>query len=171
MDEFTSVLRKGVTSKVNIALLKLCYVNFSVDTDVQQLLRYYLNAMEKMSDSFPNLNFVHLTAPLVVNQATWKAKIKLLTGKGTLWEHQANIVRNQYNDLLVQEYRGRKPVFDIAKYESTYENGKRHMFQDQKKTYSSMILEYIHDSGHLNNKERKWVANNLLTFLNGLEFD
>ncbi len=96
---------------------------------------------------------------------TW---IKKIIGKKDIWEYDDNIKRNQYNQLLKEYYEGKEPVFDLAKIESTYPDGKRCTFEKDGKTYYSLVSEYTSDGGHLNEKGRKIVAEKLLVFLANL---
>jgi lysophospholipase L1-like esterase len=75
---------------------------------------------------------------------------------------------NELNALLIDEYEGNLPVFDLAKFESTLPNGKRQMFSHKSEKYFSLVPEYTDDNGHLNEKGRKIVAEQLLIFLANL---
>ena len=77
----------------------------------------------------------------------------------------SNIRKNKYNELLIKEYKDKEPVFDIAKFESTYSNGKRSTFTKQDKTWFSLAPEYTYDDGHLNETGRGKVAEQLLILL------
>ena len=67
-----------------------------------------------------------------------------------------NINRNQFNEILRKEYEGKAPIFDLAKIESTYPDGK---------TSYSMVPDYTYDGGHLNETGRKKAAEQLLVLL------
>ena len=86
-------------------------------------------------------------------------------GKKDIWEYDANIKKNEFNDLLTNYYAGKDPVFDIAYFESTYPDGKRSTFSKEGKSYFDLAPEYTYDDGHLNEKGRQWVAKHLLNFL------
>ncbi len=60
------------------------------------------------------------------------------------------------------------PFFDIAKIESTFPDGTRSTFTKDGKTYYSMVPEYTHDGGHLNEMGRKKVAKQFLLLLANL---
>jgi lysophospholipase L1-like esterase len=79
---------------------------------------------------------------------------------------------NQYpatnNELLIKEYDGKEPVFDLAKTESTLPDGTRETFTKDGKTHYSMVLEYTHDGGHLNETGHKKAAEQLLILLASL---
>jgi len=81
--------------------------------------------------------FVHVTVPVTskltgINGLIKKTKdlVKKLIGRPVFGYHD-NIKRGQFNDMLTKQYEGKKPVFDLAKVESTFPDGKR---QVHKKT-------------------------------------
>ena len=76
-----------------------------------------------------------------------------------------NIKRNQFNDLLIQKYKDKDPIFDLAKSESTYPGGERNHFKNNGKKYYTLINEYTSDGGHLNEIGRYFVARDFLVFL------
>ncbi len=67
--------------------------------------------------------------------------------------------------MLIKQYEGKEPIFDIAKIESTFPDGTRSSFTKDGKTYYSMVPEYTYDGGHLNETGRKKVAEQLLILL------
>jgi hypothetical protein len=63
-------------------------------------------------------------------------------GKKGFWEYSENIKRNQYNEMLIKEYKGKEPILDIAGIESTKPDGSRQSFELDGVTYYSMVPEY-----------------------------
>ena len=165
MDEFENVLDQGVGRKADAAALKFCYVDMTGETDVDQLFNQYKVRVEKIRKQYSNLNIIHFTEPLTVTKKTWKTWLKQLMGKKDIWEFSGNIKRNQYNELLVNEYKGKDPILDIAAIESTKPDGSRQSFEVNGNTYYSMVPEYTYDGGHLNETGRKKVAEQLLLLL------
>ena len=51
----------------------------------------------------------------------------------------------QFNELLIKEYDGKEPVFDLAEIESTRPDGRRETFTKDGKTYYSLIPDYTYD--------------------------
>jgi len=64
--------------------------------------------------------------------------------------------------MLLNKYKGKESIFDIAKIQSTFPDGTRSIFTKDGKTYYSMVPEYSYDGGHLNELGRKKVAEQLL---------
>ena len=85
-----------------------------------------------------------------------------------MWRYDANIKRNEFNKLIRKEYAGKEPVFDLAEMESTHPDGRRGAFSKDGKTYYSMIPDYTHDGGYLNEKGRKKDSEQLLILLANL---
>ena len=102
--------------------------------------------------------------PLRTQAITWKIRLKLLLGQN-VWEFEDNVKRNEYNRLLLAEYKGKEPVFDIARLEATAPNERLTRFQYHDDEYLAVNPEYSDDGGHLNKVGRKIIAENLLLFL------
>ena len=167
MQDFAANLYEGIGQKVDLAGMKLCYLDINSGSDPTVLFDHYKSMVAEVRNKFPNLTIIHFTAPLVKRQSGIKALIKKIIGK-PLTGIDDNIKRNEYNDLLRNEYEGSNALFDIARIESTYPDGRRSSFDKKGKTYYSLIPQYTYDDGHLNDSGRKTVAANLLIFLAGL---
>ena len=157
-------LNNGIGGKLNIAFLKFCYVDINANTDVKKMFDSYKSAVEKLKKKYPNVIFVHFTAPLTTREKGIKTFAKKILGR-KLRGYDDNLKRNEYNELLKSEYLGKEPVFDIAKIESTFPSGKRNEFKKDGVTYYALCNEYTTDGGHLNKKGRKIVAEQLLILL------
>jgi len=167
VEEFTRFVEQGIGKNADFSALKFCYVDVRADTNVKNVLKDYESFMAKVEKEFPKMTVVHFTVPLTRTKTTWKTIVKKIIGRKT-WEYDDNIKRNEYNDLLRKEYSGKEPVFDLAQIESTYPDGKRCTFSKNGKTYYSLVPEYTNDGGHLNEKGRRIVAEQLLIFLTSL---
>jgi hypothetical protein len=163
ISSFTKLVEGGLGDRIEIAFFKFCYVDIVRDTDVDRLFADYRQGMESLKKRYPRVKFVHVTVPLTTPTPAFKALVKRLMGK-----EENNVNRNRFNDLLRREYEGREPVFDLARVESTYPDGRRATFARGKITYSSMVPDYTDDGGHLNKKGRKIAARELLIFLASL---
>jgi hypothetical protein len=82
-----------------------------------------------------------------------------------IWEYDDNIQRNKFNHLLREQYKSYDPIFDLAKIESTFPNGKTCSFTKNGTIYHSLVPAYTNDGGHLNELGGKVVARHLLMFL------
>ena len=165
INDFTKVLDDGVGRKADAAMLKFCYLDMTKNTDVAKVFGEYHSAVDQVRQNYPDLTIIHVTEPLTVSETNWKTWIKKVIGKKDFWEFDDNIQRNRYNRLLKKEYEGRDPIFDLARIESTNQDGTRKSFTLHGVTYYSMVPEYTRDGGHLNEIGRKVVAEQLLLFL------
>ena len=170
IDAFSSLMKKGIGNISDIAFFKFCFVDVDASTDIQKIFADYKSTMTILVKEYPKTTFIHFTVPLLRKEKTsFKTKIKALLGnKDSFFANENNIVRNDFNQLLRNEYEGKYLVFDLAKIESTHPGGTSESFMANGKTYYSLSPEYTEDGGHLNQKGRKIVAEQLLLFLSNL---
>lgn len=158
--DFENQLQKGIGNNADIAFFKFCYIDVHRGSDVKKLFSEYKDTMGRLKKDYPQTTFAHVTVPLTTPTPPLKAFVKRLMGK-----QENNINRNLFNDMLLKEYEGKEPIFDLAKYESTYANGSRAVSSVGGTSYYSLVPEYTDDGGHLNRKGRKTVALEFLRFL------
>ena len=60
IDDFVNILESGVGKNVDIAMMKLCYVDFNKDTDISQLFNYYQLPSTRLKTQFPELIYCSL---------------------------------------------------------------------------------------------------------------
>lgn len=161
LDAFATKMNNGLGGAVDIAFMKFCYVDIDAETDVEALFAAYQNIMNTLQTNFPNVTFVHFTAPLKSQNSGAKAFFKKRLGK-TIAESDNNIKREQYNALIREAYQGNEPFFDLAKVESTYPDGSRNSHTENGLTYYSMVSAYTDDEGHLNKTGQEVVAKALV---------
>lgn len=166
--EFSNNINNGIGESVDIALLKLCYIDINVDTDVNSLFTDYKKTMDSLDELFPDTLFVHSTVPLMSQQKGIKPFIKKIIGRQD-WGYEDNLRRQEYNVLLRNKYESKGTLFDIAKIESTKPDGSRNIHYLDGKEYFSMVSEYTSDGGHLNEKGSALVAENLIKFMSGIK--
>ncbi len=153
---FYKIIESGVGDSVDVAFFKFCYIDFNSGTNFKEVFKEYKTTMDKLMQMYPDVLFIHATAPLVVVQSGLKAWIKKIIGR-PLDGVDDNIVRHQYNELVRKEY-GQGIVFDIAEAESTQNGGRRQSFIMDGKTYYSLSPIYTNDGGHLNETGQHHVA-------------
>lgn len=152
LEHFAATLEK--TPGVELALLKLCYVDFSPDTDVAALFAKYQATHDALKAKFPSVEFVHVTAPLTVVQSGFKAFAKRLTGSAP-WGARENVKRHQFNELVRKTY-GSARLFDLAAVESNGTDACT--FERDGKTWPCLRSSWTDDGGHLNSKGQREVA-------------
>jgi len=168
IETFASFIEKGVGKKANIAFFKLCYVDLTTKTDIQDLFNTYQITMSRLRKECPETTFVHVTVPLTSENTgikQWLKKGKDLVKKIIGRPVYNNINRSEFNEMLRKEYEGKAPIFDLAKVESTDPNGRRIAIQKHGKTFYAMVPDYTYDGGHLNETGRKKAAEQLLILL------
>lgn len=174
IDDFVNFMKNGVGEKVEIAFFKFCYVDFSSDTNVENLFSYYSSAMNVLKKKYPQVKFIHFTVPLsTYKKMNFKEKvkdfIKAAIGKETDKEKhfKNNIERNMFNEILRKHYN-EKVLFDLAKLQSTHPDGKKEKFARNGTDFFALVPDYTFDGGHLNNLGQKFIGHQLLIFLSNL---
>jgi hypothetical protein len=140
---FSGTIQGGVGSRVHIAFFKFCYVDFSSSTDVAAVFADYQSRMTALEAAYPNVRFVHVTAPLQ-------------TGSNS-----ANVVRERYNELVRHAYSATSPLFDLAKVEATKADGSEETYNGVR----ALVAAYSSDGGHLNATGEEVVAKALILYL------
>ena len=169
IDSFTEQVKQLNNGFVpNVALLKFCFVDFTPDANMDELMAYYKEKLETLQKNNPKVIFAHCTVPLTIWPTDFKSRIKRLLGL-QVWGDASNITRGRFNDLLYETF-SQDPIFDIARIESTQLDGTRIQFTHKGREYYCLSPEYTNDDGHLNSLGRRIVASEFTVFLkNALE--
>jgi hypothetical protein len=162
--EFANFIDSGIGKKADAAALKFCYVDMQPQTDVERIFSDYGSSIKLLKNKYSDMIIIHFTIPLKERQTGPKAWVKKIIGR-PLSGVDDNIKRNEYNEMLIKQYEGKEPIFDIAKIQSTYPDGTRCSFSKDGSSYYSMVPEYSNDGGHLNETGRKKVAEQFLILL------
>jgi hypothetical protein len=160
---FESILSAGMGKSVDIAFMKLCYVDIEPDTDVAAVFSAYKESMTRLKALFPGTTFVHLTAPLTTREKGLKTALKGILGRQR-YGYQDNVARERLNKLIRAEYGGKEPLFDIALYESSGPEGIQ-AFTLNGAAYHVLRDAYTDDGGHLNGVGRAHIAGQFLAIL------
>ena len=161
INAFSNYIKQGVGEKADIAFFKFCYVDFNENTDINSIFNEYKNNMLELEKLYPETSFVHVTVPLITREKGIKTLIKKILGR-SLRGYEDNLIRESYNNLLREEYSDKATLFDLARIESTRPDGVRKAFFRNGKKHYALLPEYTDDGGHLNEKGRKIVAEQLL---------
>ena len=154
----------GPSANVDVALVKLCYVDITERTDVQQLFASYQATVAAVRARHPSLVIVHVTTPLVADQGwlTTTAKRLLGRGAGAIADNQR---REAYNELLRKAYQGREPIFDLARLESTRQDGSAERAAYEGAKIPALVPGYTDDGSHLNPVGQDRAARELVRVL------
>jgi len=164
---FAAFMENGLGEKSDIAFFKFCNVDINSKTDVKALFNEYSKALASLKAKYPKTVYVHMTSPVRIVQTGIKVPLKKLLGK-PIDGYDDNAKREEYNELMRKAYAGKEPLFDLAMIESTLPDGNRTTFTKDGKEYAYLAPEYTKDGGHLNEKGRKIVGEQLLIFLASL---
>jgi hypothetical protein len=162
--DFQTSLQGGLGQSADVALFKLCFIDFDTPGDARALAHSYITELDRLAREYPNTVFVPATAPLTTVQTGAKAWIKRMLGQAPAG-YASNARRAQFNLVLRQHYAG-QPLFDIAALES--EGGRSGV------DYGNSRLETLDpaltsDGGHLNSQGQRLIGGALVHTLAGLQ--
>jgi hypothetical protein len=166
IDDFKDKI-SGINGNVDIAFLKLCYVDITKDTDIVNVFNHYKKVLSGLQHMYPTILFIHFSVPLTVDEKGIKATIKRIIGR-KVRGYEDNIARHRFNELMRAEYDGKEAFFDLAEIESTDTNGNQTIYEMNGKEYATLYEDYTDDGGHLNELGRNVVAGQLLIFIMNL---
>ncbi len=146
---FDSMMRTGMADRVDVAMMKLCYVDFSRDTDPREVFDHYRTTMANLERDYPGVKFVYTTVPL------------------TTTDGFRNNVRTQFNSLVRSELKD-KTIFDIAEVESRGPDGSRATGSTYGFPFEQLQSEYASDGAHLNNEGAQRVAGSFVATVNSV---
>jgi len=111
---------------------------------------------------------VHVTVPLTAEEKNSSFTDSAKTTLRRMLGREANVKRNEFNQLLRETYAGKEPLFDLAEVESTRADGKRSYYTRGFDKVYTLAPEWTTDGGHLNEEGRRAAAQKLLQVLAGL---
>lgn len=163
VSDFSRLLEAGFGEDVGVALLKLCYVDVTRETDVEALADHYLQQLERLANRYTNLNLVTCTVPLTVRRQGFKARVARLLGHPDTAVAD-NLARTQFNERLRNRPGDSVQLFDLAEVESG-----RSTHPGTEPTTSSngpsLHAAFSSDGGHLNRFGSRIVAEALIRTL------
>jgi hypothetical protein len=166
-EAFVRAVEEGLGASLDIAFHKYCYLDVVESTDAASLFAQYRDNMARARARFPDITFVHVTVPLKAVQSGPKALLKALLGRRPS-EFNNNLRRAEFNALMLREYSGREPIFDLAALESTTPSGDVEVVEANGTKAPSLVREYTDDGGHLSALARRRIAEALCVMLSRL---
>ena len=163
IDFFARTVREGKLGRPDLAFMKLCYVDFEPQTDVQSLFAYYRATIEALKRDAPGIRIAHSTVPLTVWASGVRSRVYRLIGKAVAGD-TSNVRRAQFNALLKQTFAD-DPIYDLATIEATAPDGTKATFLQGGKEYMTLYRGYSEDGGHLNVAGQKVAAEAVIHFL------
>ncbi|MGN0065014.1 MAG: hypothetical protein ACI379_12300 [Nocardioides sp.] len=148
--EFDRTMRAGMADEVDVAVLKLCYVDFREgEVDVDEVFAAYRETLAALSRDYPEVAFVAATSPLTTERGPM-GKVRAALGRGDTLGPEHNVVRERFNVLMRAEYTEPGTLFDIAAVQSTDADGDRVAYERDGSRYYAMDSTLASDPGHLN---------------------
>ena len=160
LDEYRDRLVKQRSTPPDLAMVKLCFLDFTASTDPKAVFARYQSDLAVLRAQLPTTRFVHVTTPLTTIESGPKVWLKRLLGN-TPWGVIENQKREQYNELMRSAYAGREPLFDLARLESTAEDGSKTLTTWGDTRTPAMTPVYTSDGSHLNPHGERVAARSL----------
>ncbi|MFO1406384.1 MAG: hypothetical protein U1F08_02490 [Steroidobacteraceae bacterium] len=161
--DFAAALDSGVVQGADVALMKLCYIDFDSSVDPVAIAREYADALDGLAARHPTTKFVAVTAPLTTVQTGPKAWVKRLLGRQP-GGYAENARRASFNKALRERYASSGRLFDLARYESTAGGHDVAVIVDGA-TIEALDPSLSDDGGHLNAAGQQLIARQFLEFL------
>ena len=160
---FRSALASTDGTPPDVAMLKLCYVDFNENTNAKQLALDYVATLDDMAARYPHTVFVAVTAPLASLQSGPKAWLKKVLGIPP-GQYVENTKRSEFNAILRNEFGSTNRLFDLAAIES---GGQTLSPTDNSDNVVVQSLDpsLTYDGGHLNERGEQLAAIALLGLL------
>ncbi|NLE97390.1 MAG: hypothetical protein GX596_05300 [Propionibacterium sp.] len=150
LDNFEAMVRGGLGDQVDVALVKFCYIDVRWNSDVDHLFNEYKQTMDALEADYPNVRFVHVTAPLTTGPYGIKDHVKQVVGR----DDNAN--RERYNAHMREAY-GEGRLLDLAQLEGTAPDGT---------VKGELYGGYSSDGAHLNETGASLAAVEFVRMLN-----
>lgn len=155
--EFDRLLRDGLAEKVDVAILKLCFVDFNAETDANTIFASYRTAMTSLEHAYPDVAFVYTTVPLMADRDLY-GRLKALLGRGQEYDPSHNAARERYNSLVRAEYGATGRLLDVAAVESAGHRDALSYKLSPSGEFLAMDPNLTSDGGHLNSDGADLVA-------------
>lgn len=163
MRDFSSALAGPLGDSVQVALLKLCYVDITAAVDVDALFAQYRSTMASLERDHPDIRFLYATVPLTTDGGV-RSTLKALLGRDDQVRAD-NVARERFNRLVRDEYAGTARLWDVAAVESTAPDGSRVTGMYAGEPYFGLLPGYAADPGHLNESGSAAAASALLPLI------
>lgn len=164
LEEFDAALRGGLAARVDVAILKFCYLDVREGDDAAAIFRAYEATMAALERDHPDVTLLYATVPLTTQRGPL-GKVRAFVGLGDSLGPEHNVVREQFNALIRKRYQGTARLFDIAAMQSTSADGQQVVRTRDGLEYVEMEESYASDPGHLNPEGASVAAGVLLALV------
>ena len=156
IEDFDARMRGDLGEQLDVAMMKLCYIDITTQTDTSELFERYRSTMAALERDLPNVTFVHVTTPLMTEPGRMSSVKARFTGN-TRYGPGENANRERLNALIRGEYAD-SHLFDLAAVESTTPGGARVGGHHDGAEYYALYDGYASDNGHLNSTGARTAA-------------
>lgn len=163
--DFASIMDGALGEQVDVAVLKLCYVDVVASTDVEAVFAAYSATMSDLERRHPGVRFVYTTVPLSTDRG-WKATIKSWIGSDDQMGPADNLSRQRYNELVRARFGASGRLFDIAAVEATIADTPTLRNADGQ-DYYVLNAALAADPGHLNDLGARVAATEFIRVVAG----
>ena len=169
IEAFEDIIDQNADAHIDIALMKLCYVDIRHNSNLDSIFTAYRTTIENIKKQHPNIEILHVTVPVYSLKRYSSAKdrlklaVKRLIGRPTILED--NFQRYRYNEMLRDAFAETDSIFELAQAESTTSKGRSYYAERSGVKVPFLCIEYTEGGGHLNPLGRRKAAEQLLIVL------
>lgn len=169
LEEFASLLRGGLADRIDVAVLKFCFMDFEPPAPpAGEVFEAYRATMAALEAEFPEVTFVYTTVPLVTDR-TFGDRLQNLLGRSSHRLPTHNAAREEFNSRIRAEYAGTGRLFDIASFVAADADGTVTYRESDGREYTAMDGRLASDPGHLNPEGAAFIGSAFVAFLAGLD--
>jgi hypothetical protein len=145
----------------DVALMKLCYVDFNRATNAASLGREYIDAIRMLAVKYRRTRFIAVTYPLTIVEAGPKAVLKKLVRRHPAG-YLENAARQEFNDYLRKEVEPEQ-LFDIAAIEANAARTKPLIVNGG--PVQTLPAHLTYDGGHLTQEGNRLMASSFINVI------
>ncbi len=166
IDGFLDIVRR-FGSSFDYVMLKFCYVDVTVQSNISELFQSYKSLAESLGPVNDMPTILHCTVPVRTVSVGVRSAIRLVLRR-PVQALSDNAARDEFSELLRQEYGQTNRLFDLAHIQSTRPDGSIHYCRQAEMRIPTMIPSLSDDGGHLNDLGKALVGTQFLRFLDEL---
>lgn len=167
LEAFAEMIDAGVAGAIDVALVKLCYVDITADQDVDAVFDEYVRTVGELQRRHPEITFLYATVPLVTDRDL-KRVVKSWFGRDAGMGPEDNLARQHFNAAMRDRLGESGLLFDIAEVEAAMDQAPTERAIGGE-TYYVLHDAFSADPGHLNELGARAAAAELVRVVAALE--
>lgn len=164
IEDFDALIRGGLGDEIDVAILKLCYIDVREETDINEVFTTYRDTITGLQRDYPEVTFIASTVPVSVRRGPL-GTLKGWVGQGDNFGSEHNVTREKLNTMIREEYADTRLLFDVAAIQSTTAEGDRVAGTHGGDLYYALAKEFARDAAHLNEDGGAIAAEALLAVI------